>query len=329
MKKNGIGFFLGGRLIKLAALMLAAAIITFLLMELSPIDPVTAYVGASTKVGAEQRELIAEKWGLNKTPTERFFAWLGNILRGDFGDSLIYRKSVLAVVGQKFLASLALMAISWLGSGLLGFALGLIAGSNEGKWSDKLIRVWCSLLISTPTFWLGILFIMLFAVWLKLLPVGLSVPIGVLSEAVGWGERIRHLILPALTLTVVSVAPIALHTREKTLELLQTDYVLFAIANGESRKSIIVRHVLRGALLPAVTLQFMSFSELFGGAVFVEQVFSYPGLGYATVQAGLRGDMPLLLGITLISLIFVFTGNTLADLSYRLIDPRLRNGGLV
>ncbi|MBS3974523.1 MAG: ABC transporter permease, partial [Actinobacteria bacterium] len=154
------------------------------------------------------------------------------------------------------------------------------------------------------------------------LPMGLASPVGVLAEDVTWLDRLRHLVLPALTLSIIGVAPIALHTRQKLIDVLASDYALFARARGESETGIIIRHGLRNVALPALTLQFASFSELFGGAVLAEQVFSYPGIGQATVQAGLHGDVPLLLGAVIFSTLFVFAGNLIADLLYRVVDPR-------
>ena len=326
MKGSGIGKFLAGRAVNLITLLIAVSLITFVLMKLSPIDPVTAYVGADTRVGAEQRALIAQQWGLDRPPVEQFVSWFTSMLSGDWGQSLIFRRPVLSVIGEKFLSSLVLMAAAWVLSGVIGFALGILAGVKEGRPADRLIRGYCHVLISTPTFWLGILFVMIFAVWLGWFPAALSVPIGVLTEDVTFLDRLSHIVLPALTLSFVGIANICMHTREKTIEVLNSEYVLFARARGENVRSIVSRHVIRNVSLPAITLQFLSFSELFGGAVFVEQVFSYPGLGQATVQAGLRGDLPLLMGITIISLLFVYTGNTVADLLYRVVDPRIREG---
>ena len=326
MKGNSLAVFLLRKAVKLLMLLLSVCILTFLLMELSPIDPITAYVGTSTKVGAEQRALIAEQWGLNKPPLERFLSWFGSMIKGDWGDSLIYRRPVMEVIGQKFLTSLALMGIAWVLSGVIGFVLGVLAGMNEGKLIDKGIRAYCHILISTPAFWLGILFVMIFSVGLGWFPVGLSVPLGVVSSQVSLADRVSHLILPSLTMAVVGIANICMHTREKTVEILTEDFIIFARARGESKKEIIFYHVLKNISLPAITLQFLSFGELFGGAVFVEQVFSYPGLGGAVVQAGLRGDVPLLMGITIISVLFIYTGNLAADLLYRQIDPRIKEG---
>ena len=315
------------KIIRLVTLYLAVMIVTFILMELSPIDPVTAYVGTSTKVGAKQRALIAEKWGLNDPPLLRFGSWFSNMLKGDWGTSLIYRRPVMEVIGQKFAASLSLMATAWILSGIIGYALGVIAGVKRGKLADKIISVYCHVLIATPTFWIGILAIMIFCVKLGWFPVGLSVAIGVVESEAGLASNLYHMILPAITLSFVGIASLCMHTREKTIEVLNSDYVLFARARGEKERSIVRNHVLRNVSLPAITLQFLSFNELFGGAVFVEQVFSYPGLGNAAVLAGLRGDIPLLMGITLISVLFVFTGNAIADLLYQIVDPRIREGG--
>lgn len=325
-KSNGIVRFLTKKIMKFITLLVAVCLVTFVLLELSPIDPVTAYVGANTKVGAEQRELIAENWGLNKPPVERFMAWFTSILQGDWGSSIIYRRPVLEVIGEKFLSSLALMSIAWALSGVVGFVLGIIAGTNEGKAIDKVIHTYCYLLISTPTFWLGILFVMIFSVMLGWFPVALSVPIGVVAKDVSFADKLGHIILPALTLSLIGISNICMHTRQKVIEILTTDYVIFAKARGENKKSIIRNHVIKNVSLPAITLQFLSFNELFGGAIFVEQVFSYPGLGGAVVVSGLKGDLPLLMGIVIISLIFVYTGNTVADLLYRVIDPRIREG---
>ena len=323
---KGIGKFLTKKVLKLITLLVALCIITFVLMELSPIDPVTDYVGASTKVSAEQRQLIAEHWGLNQPPIIRFWSWFKSIISGDWGTSMIYRRPVLEVIGQKFMSSIWLMGISWILSGIIGFILGIIAGIKEGKLIDKIIRGYCYIIMSTPTFWLGILFIILFSVKLGWFPVALSVPIGVLSENVGFVERMQHIILPALTLSIISISSICMNTRQKVIEIMESDYILFAKARGESQISIIFNHVLKNVSLPAITLQFLSFSELFGGTIFVEQVFSYPGLGQATVSAGLKGDLPLLMGIAIISLVFVYSGNIIADLLYRVIDPRIKEG---
>lgn len=320
---------IGWKLVRLVTLLFAISIVSFFLVSASPIDPIQAYVGADMmRVGSEQRQLIAEYWGLDRPPAERFLNWGTALLQGNLGTSMIYRLPVADVIRERFASSLALMGFSWLLSGLLGFAAGVVAAMNKGRWADKLVEWYCYTLASTPTFWMGLLLLTVFAVWLGWFPVGLGTPAGMLNEQVTWADRLGHLTLPALTLSIVGIAPIALHTRQKLIDVLASDYVLFARARGERGFMLVRRHGLRNIALPAVTLHFASFSELFGGAVLAEQVFSYPGLGQATVEAGLRGDVPLLLGIVLFSALFVFTGNLIADVLYRLVDPRLQEGRL-
>ncbi|WP_067726367.1 ABC transporter permease [Oceanobacillus damuensis] len=313
--------------IKLATLLIAVSIISFTLISYSPLDPVQSYIGADmTRVSPEQREAITEYWGLNEPKVQQFFNWGKNVLRGDLGTSLLYRSPVSETIAERFLASLALMASAWVLSGVFGFLLGIISGMKEGTWVDRLIKGYCFTLASTPAFWMGLLLVMLFSVRLGWFPIGLGTPAGVRAEDVSFLERVRHLVLPALTLSITGVANVALHTRQKLIEVLQSDYVRFAKAKGEHGFILVWRHGLRNISLPAVSLHFASFGELFGGAVLAEQVFSYPGLGQAVVQAGLSGDVPLLLGIVLFSTIFVFTGNLIADLLYKIIDPRIRKG---
>ena len=158
-------------------------------------------------------------------------------------------------------------------------------------------------------------------------PLGLAAPIGKSVNDVTLAERIHHLVLPALTLSITGIANIILHTRQKLIDVMESDYVLFAKARGENLKQLVTRHGLRNIALPAITLQFAYFSELFGGSVLAENVFSYPGLGSSAVLAGLHADAPLLLGIALFSALFVFVGNLTANIIYGIIDPQIREGG--
>lgn len=309
---------------RLITLLLAVSIIAFTLVSLSPVDPVQQYVSGAGDISMEQREEIAEYWGLNDPPAERYFSWLSALLHGDMGTSLLYRQSVVRVIGARFMNTLALMLTAWVMSGLIGFGLGCAMGVWRGKWVDRILNRICLVLCSVPTFWLGLLFLLVFSVWLGWFPVALSSPIGELNEEVTIGQRIYHLILPALTLCFISFANVALHTRQKLADVLASDYVLFARIRGEGTWSIMKRHGFRNILLPAVTLQFASFAELFGGSVLAENVFSYPGLGSAVSAAGLNSDVPLLLGITLFSTLFVFSGNLIANILYSVVDPRIR-----
>lgn len=322
--------YLGRKSVRLVTLLLFVAAASFALVSMSPVDPLEAYIGADLmRVGPEQRQEIAAYWGLDQPPFERFVQWSSALLRGDWGTSMIYRQPVLDVIQERFMSSIALMAVSWGLAGVIGFGVGIIAAMRRDSWIDRLITWLCYTLAATPTFWMGLLLMMVFAVWLGWLPVGLGVPSGVAADQVTLFDRLRHLALPALTLSIVGISPIALHTRAKLIEVMQSDYWLFATARGERPLTRLRRHGLRNIALPAITLQFASFGELFGGAVLAEQVFSYPGLGQAMVESGLSGDVPLLMGLVLCSAIFIFVGNAIADLLYRVIDPRMhRRRGL-
>ncbi len=308
--------------------MLAVGLVVFALVSMSPIDPVQANVGQAAYVNMSEakRAQLASYWGGDVPFWERFANWAGALLQGDMGTSLRFNAPVSEVIAHRAANSLALMGIAWLLSGALGFALGVAAGARRGGALDRVVRSYCFLLASTPTFWLGLLILMVFAVQLGWFPIGFSVPIGVSAADVTLTDAVHHLVLPALTLSVTGVANIALHTREKVVDVLESDYVRFARARGESELSVIVHHGLRNVALPAVTLQCAFISEIFGGSVLVEQVFSYPGLGQAAVTAGLGGDVALLAGIALVSAALVFGGNLLANILYGVLDPRMRVG---
>lgn len=330
MNKTGqFGWFglIASKAIRLVLVLLTVAIVAFALAKHSPVDPINAYLGADiARVGPEQRALIAEKWGLDQPATTQFWRWAENLARGDLGYSMTYNAPVADVLVTRFQASLPLMGLAWLLSGVLGFALGVLAGAFAGSWADRIIRVYSYVLASTPTFWLAIMLLVVFAVGLNWAPICCATPIGVVPEDVTVLDRVRHLALPLVALTVLGVAQIALHTRAKMVEIMQSDYALYAKAQGASRMDIALRHGARNAALPAVTVLFASLGELFGGSVLAEQVFAYPGLGKATVEAGIRGDVPLLLAITLALTFVVFLGNSIADLLYRIVDPRMSRG---
>ena len=314
--------------IKIISLLLAVSIISFVLVNASPVDPVQQYIlGLGTAVSPKQRAEIEDYWGVNEPPIERYFSWLSQLLKGNFGESAIYRRPVADIIGERFVNSLALMLCAWALSAIIGFSLGCIMGMYKDKLPDRILKKICYILSSVPTFWLGLVFLLIFAVEFRWFPIGFSSPIGVLSKDVTIWQKLHHLILPAFTLSLMSFVNIALHTRQKLVDVLNSEYVLFAKARGEGRWTILCRHGLRNILLPALTLQFASFAELFGGSVMAENVFSYPGLGSAVAEAGLNSDVPLLLGVTLFSALFVCVGNMIANLLYGIIDPQIREVG--
>ena len=322
---KGFARYVAGSLGRLLLLLVSCSALSFFLVTASPLKAIDAFLG-EVNVSEEQRAHIEEQWDLNRPPLERYFKWAAAALRGDLGQSIMHHKPVSQVLAERFKASLLLMGTAWALSGVLGLILGIVAGAWRDGWPDRVIKTFSLLLASTPTFWLGLLILIVFAVQLQWFPLGLSIPIGRVAAETTWAERLHHLILPALTLSITGVANIALHTRQKLIDVLESEYVLFARARGESLGQIIRRHGLRNIALPAITLQFASVNEIFGGSVLAEKVFSYPGLGSTAVEAGLHADAPLLMGIALFSVLFVFAGNLAANVLYGLIDPHIREG---
>lgn len=314
--------------VRMVILVVLVSILAFFLLSISPIDPLQTNVGQAAlgSMSPEQVEKLKAYWGVGVPWTERYLSWVTDFLRGDMGTSLLYRRPVAEVIGEKLANSLWLLASAWIISGLLGFLLGIFAGRRRGGLCDRFVTGYSLLTASTPAFWIAMVLLMVFAVKLGWFPIGLSVPIGTAAEQVTLLDRLRHAVLPAAALSITGISSVALHTRAKMIEIMESDYVLFARARGESELSILFRHGVRNVLLPAMTLQFGSVSEIIGGSVLVEQVFSYPGLGQAAVTAGLGSDVPLLLGITVITAVIVFAGNLAADVLYGVVDPRIREG---
>lgn len=312
-------------IIRQLVLLFVVALVVFLLMKLSPVDPVDAYLGvAVSQVGPEQKAQIEAAWGLDRPVIEQFLTWAGQLLSGDLGFSTTYNIPVIEVMGERIGTSLTLTGLAWLFSGVLGFMLGVVSAAYSGSWIDRIIRIWCYVLAGTPTFWLAILAIVGFSVWLGWAPICCSGPIGVPPDQVTFGQRLEHLALPLAVLTTLGVASITLHTRVKMIEVLQSDYVLLARAQGASLPDILLRHGLRNAALPALMAMMAASGEIFGGSILAEQVFAWPGLGRATVEAGLKGDVPLLLAIALLTTLIVSSANFLADRLQGIIDPRTR-----
>ncbi|WP_370453001.1 ABC transporter permease [Sporosarcina sp. BI001-red] len=315
--------------VRLVLLLIGVSLLSFMLVKSSPIDPVRAYIGADMMtVSPEQLERISSYWGLDRNPLEQFVHWMKAVFHGDLGTSMIYRTPVADLIAERLGATLLLTGGAWILSGILGFMLGVFSGLNTGTFVDKGIRLYCYVLASSPGFWVGLLFLMFFAVHLGWFPVGLGTPAGLLAGEVTWMDRLHHVILPIATLSILGVANVALHTREKVIEIYQQPFIQFAKGKGMKGLRLFRLHGFRSVLLPAVSMHFASFGEIFGGAIVAEQVFSYPGMGKALVEAGLGGDVPLLLGMVLASALFVFVGNLLADVLYIAVDPRLRKGAI-
>ena len=314
-------------ILRMLLLLFGVSLIAFILITKAPIDPLVSYIGTNSTFSEEAKEEIADYWGLNDPLPKRFTTWITHAVHGDLGESITYKKPVIEVIKERMTYSFVLMLLAWALSGILGFFIGIFCGLYQGSLFDRVIKIFCLALKSAPTFWLGLVILTIFAVQLGWFPVGMAAPVGKLAADVTLGDRIYHLILPVFTLTIVSISEVVLYTRQKLIEIMNSDFILYARTRGESKGQLVRRHVIRNIALPALTVQFASFSELFGGMALAENIFSYPGIGSATTAAALNADVPLLLGLAVVSALFVFTGNLIANILYGVFDPRIREGG--
>lgn len=302
-------------LFRLASLLILVSAGTFTLLSFSPVDPIRAYIGNDLlHVPPQQYPLIAARWGLDQPLWLRFWHWFSQVIHGDLGYSMLYNTPVATAIGERLSLSFALLASAWLLSGVSGILMGFTAGRYLNRWPDRLICRLSYLLSSLPTFWVGLLLLVIFAVIWSWFPVCCAWEPGSNAQDASAGERIRHLILPMIALSLMGVGQIALHTREKIAEVMRSDFVHYARAQGDKGWALLRVQVFRHALTPALCLQFASVGELLGGSLLAEKIFAYPGLGQATIDAGLRGDIPLLMGIVLFSTLLVFCGNSFAAL---------------
>ena len=282
--------------LRLIILLVLVAAGTFILLSFSPVDPIRAYIGNDLlHVPPEQYARIAARWGLDQPLWERFGHWFWRLLQGDMGYSMLFNMPVANVIRERFATSFALLAGAWLLSGVLGVTLGFLAGRFLYRWPDKMICRISYLLSSLPTFWIAMLLLALFAVRWPVLPVCCAWDPGNNAGTALLSERLRHLVLPVCALSLLGMGQIALHTREKIASVMKSEFIRFARAQGDKGWSLLRHQVLRHAITPALCLQFASLGELMGGALLAEKVFAYPGLGQATIDAGLRGDVPLLM----------------------------------
>lgn len=313
-----------GHFLRLVVLLVLVAAGTFILLSFSPVDPIRAYIGNDLlHVPPEQYARIAARWGLDQPLWERFGHWFLRVLQGDLGYSMLFNAPVASVIKERFATSFALLSGAWLMSGLLGTAMGFVAGRFLNRWPDKLICRLSYLLSSLPTFWIGMLLLALFAVRWPVFPVCCAWEPGNNGDMVTITERLRHLVLPVCALSLLGLGQITLHTRESIASVMKSEFVRFARSQGDSGWSLLRHQVLRHAITPALCLQFASLGELLGGALLAEKVFAYPGLGQATIDAGLRGDVPLLMGIVLFSTLLVFIGNSLSTWFVHLLNRAL------
>ena len=305
------------RLLGTIPVMLVVPVFIFLMLRLTPSDP--AAVIAGDNATTEQVAQIRTQLGLDRPMVEQFFIWSGKVLRGDFGESFFFKKTVASLIGERIEPTLSLALFTMVLAVLIAVPLGVLAAHRQGSWIDRIVMGFSVLGFSMPSFVVAYLLIYLFAVWLNWLPVQ-----GYQRIAEGLGGWVRGLVLPSLTLSVIFVALIARMTRTSMLEVLSEDYIRTARAKGQSERKVLFRHALRNAAVPIVTVIGLAVALLIGGVIVTESVFTIPGLGRLTVDAVLARDYPTIQAVILLfSFVYVMI-NLTVDMMYTLLDPRIR-----
>jgi peptide/nickel transport system permease protein len=305
------------RLVQTIPVMLVVAVFIFLMLRLTPSDP--AAIIAGDNATAEQVAQIRSQLGLDQPILQQFVIWIGKVLRGDFGESFFFKKTVAELIGERIEPTLSLAFFTIVIAVAVAVPLGVLAAHRQGTWIDRVVMGFSVLGFSVPTFVIGYLLIYVFAVWLNWLPVQGYQHIG--EGFWGWAER---LILPALTLSVIYIALIARMTRASVLEVLSEDYIRTARAKGQIERRVLFRHALRNAAVPIVTVIGLGIALLIGGVVVTESLYTIPGLGRLTVDAVLARDYPTIQAVILLFSFAYVMINLAVDLTYTLLDPRIR-----
>lgn len=315
---------LGHRLLAGLAVVLGVVTLTFLLLHLAPGDPVTLMLGP--RATAEQVAAQRHALGLDGSLPRQFATWIGRFARGDWGASIASGQSVRPLLARAWPATAWLVTLSLVISYLIALGVGALQAARGGSRLDTLLSVTSVTLFAVPGYWLGLMLVLVFTYWARLLPAfGIAGLDADYLHGPGWlFDRLRHLALPLATLTLIGIGGAARFVRGAMLDTLHQPFITTAQAKGLTPRRVIARHALRNALTPVVILLGLSLPALFSGAVFVEAVFAWPGVGRVLVEAVRARDYPVVMAAVAISAVLVVAGNMLADVLAVGLDPRVR-----
>jgi peptide/nickel transport system permease protein len=308
------------RLVQVVPVLLFASLVVFLMVYLVPGDPVLAVLGGEAR--PEQVEAMRKQMGLDRPLVVQYGRWLGRVAQGDLGVSFINSYPVWSLIGLKLPATLALAAGALTVTLLISLPLGILAAVRQGSWVDRLAVGFTALGLSVPTFWLGVLLVLLFSLRLQWLPASGYVPLFTRPAL-----SLQHLLMPSVTLGIAIAAILTRFVRTAMLEVIRQDYVRTARAKGLPEGRVVIRHALKNAFIPVLTVIALQVGNLLGGAVITESIFDYPGVGQLILYAVTTKDYTVVQG-TLLLLVFAFVLiNLLTDVAYAILDPRVRYGG--
>ncbi len=306
------------RLLLLPLLMLGISLIVFILIQLAPGDPITSQYGLKlSEMDIATVERLREELGLNDPVMVQYGRYLGNLLQGNMGQSITSRTPVLDEIAARFPATLELAALGMLMTVVVAVPLGVFAAIKRGSLFDNVLMAGALFGVSIPSFWFGVMVILVFGLWLGWLPIS------------GRGDgpiyqRLEYLVLPSLTLAIGLMGIVSRMVRSSVIEVLGLDYIRTARAKGLKSRTVLVRHAIRNALIPVITIMGLQFAGLLGGAIIIETIFAWPGIGRLAVNAIWRRDYPVIMGTVLIFSFTFILANLLVDILYTVLDPRIR-----
>ena len=316
-----MGRYIQRRLLISIPLLVVITILSFLLLQLTPGDPLNSYIPPDQPLPPEQREALRHELGLDRPLAVRYLFWLRETAQGNLGVRATNFEPVSEAIGRRVGPTLLLMGTALVVGITLGVALGVVSALKKYSALDMVLTVLAFLGVSFPVYLAGLLGLYIFALQLGWVPAG-----GLATPGVGFSvtDRLHHLLLPAVLISLQYVASTMRYTRSAMLEVLGQDYIRTARAKGLREHVITGRHALRNALLPVVTIIGSYIPNLLGGAVFIESIFSWPGMGRLFVEGVEARDYPLIMGLILVLAIIILLANLLTDVAYALIDPRVR-----
>jgi peptide/nickel transport system permease protein len=314
------------RLALMVPLIFGITLITFTVIHLAPGGPVEVETEMSLKASAQARENLKRLYGLDKPLHVQYFEWLKRFVKLDFGKSFVDGKKVTDKINERIQVTLVINLLSLLLIIIIAIPIGILSAVRQYSRFDKLTTVFVFLGFSTPTFWLALIMMILFGVELGLLPISgiQSIDVSGMGPLGRLGDWARHLIMPVSLSAFGGIAGFSRYTRSSVLEVIGQDYIRTARAKGLKESEVIIRHAVRNALLPIVTILGLSVPGLIGGAVIFETIFAIPGMGQLFYSSTMSRDYPTIMGILVIGAVLTLIGNLIADISYAIVDPRIR-----
>lgn len=309
------------RLIQSVIIIFLVSVCLFIVMRLLPGDPILMLIPEQQlhEFPAERLEQLREEYGLNDPLIVQYFHWLSDIFRGDMGKSITFSVPVSDLLAKRIPITMHLGIISFLVSHIIGITIGVISAVRRGTWMDTVLTVFANVGITIPVFWLGIMMVYVFALTLNWLPIQ-----GYTSPFDDFWKSTRQLIMPVICISTLPMASAARQTRSSVLEIMRQDYIRTAWSKGLRERAVIIKHALKNALIPVVTLAGLGVSSIIGGQVLVEQVFNIPGMGRLAVTSVMNLDYPVAQTVALVVAVAVVLSNLIVDLSYGWLDPRIR-----